>query len=289
MPTAYIYWVTTQILNFAKIGYWTGDLISLYHRYVTYFGYDLEFVIFEFKTIDIRGIEARIQKDLKSFAYQCELFWKSTESLEAYLTSAQRQNNSLIYCSKLKRSPIKRTKAFMTKYKLSLQKKQQKFEDSILNYISKLFEDKDENKAKIKIEHKDLDYSEIPEIDSSQYQSFKLQMSHNETTSIIFESCLRYEFDNYIVSNKFNEDINIKANLFNECRQNKPQKVLLLNKFLEDKNDASITKQLLMFSKIKDARDLDDVNNMKILCNLLGLQNTHDTSVIIRYETLRDH
>ena len=70
----YIYIVTSELLNFVKIGMWRSSISSLYSRYITYYGNNIN--IDYFYVNNIRKIEHTIHKHFENYRISNELFDK---------------------------------------------------------------------------------------------------------------------------------------------------------------------------------------------------------------------
>ena len=70
----YIYIVTSELLNFVKIGMWRGNISSLYSRYITYYGNNIN--IDYYYVNNVRKIEYNIHKNFQEFRISNELFDK---------------------------------------------------------------------------------------------------------------------------------------------------------------------------------------------------------------------
>lgn len=87
MP-AYCYYVTSEILKVFKAGYWNGSLYKLWCRYATTYGPNVEFIIFECGDKPPNNCENYIHAGLKGWHYEFELFWKTSESSQAFIDAA---------------------------------------------------------------------------------------------------------------------------------------------------------------------------------------------------------
>jgi hypothetical protein len=70
----YIYIVTSELLNFVKIGMWRNNISSLYSRYITYYGNNIN--IDYFYVNNVRKIEHTIHKHFENYRISNELFDK---------------------------------------------------------------------------------------------------------------------------------------------------------------------------------------------------------------------
>ena len=70
----YIYIVTSELLNFVKIGMWRGNISSLYSHYITYYGNNIN--IDYYYVNNVRKIEYNIHKHFQEFRISNELFDK---------------------------------------------------------------------------------------------------------------------------------------------------------------------------------------------------------------------
>lgn len=85
MKRGKIYWVTSETTLTIKIGYWCGSLVDLHARYVTYYGRELELIVFECKIEDVRMIENDIHSILVDYHHDLELYRKSPELFSKFL------------------------------------------------------------------------------------------------------------------------------------------------------------------------------------------------------------
>ncbi len=104
MP-AYCYYVTSEILQIFKAGYWNASLYALWTRYATTYGPYIEFVIFECGDKPARSCENHIHASLMKWHYEFELFWKTTESTQAFIDAAA--NVCVDFTTMTDRSPIR--------------------------------------------------------------------------------------------------------------------------------------------------------------------------------------
>jgi len=70
----YIYIVTSDLLNFVKIGLWRGNISSLYSRYITYYGNNIS--IDYYYVNNVRKVENNVHKHYQEFKISNELFDK---------------------------------------------------------------------------------------------------------------------------------------------------------------------------------------------------------------------
>jgi len=70
----YIYIVTSELLNFVKIGMWRNSISSLYSRYITYYGNNIN--IQYFYVNNVRNVEYNTHKYFKNYNISNELFDK---------------------------------------------------------------------------------------------------------------------------------------------------------------------------------------------------------------------
>ena len=70
----YIYIVTSELLNFVKIGMWRNSISSLYSRYITYYGNNIN--IEYFYVNNVRNVEYNTHKYFKNYNISNELFDK---------------------------------------------------------------------------------------------------------------------------------------------------------------------------------------------------------------------
>lgn len=103
-----MYWVTSPILLIAKCGYWTGSLADLYTRYITYYGRDVDIIVFLCKAETVRDCENEIFQGMSPFHIHLEHFRKSDACLAAFLAYAS-HIASHDSCSRKQRAPIKIT------------------------------------------------------------------------------------------------------------------------------------------------------------------------------------
>ena len=68
----YIYIVTSELLNFVKIGMWRGNISSLYSRYITYYGNNI--IIDYYYVNNVRKVEYNIHKHFQEYRISNELF-----------------------------------------------------------------------------------------------------------------------------------------------------------------------------------------------------------------------
>lgn len=62
-----LYWVTCPYTSLVKIGYWSGPIRALRARYATYYGAELEFVVYSCDFGKAPAIEKAIQEWLSKF------------------------------------------------------------------------------------------------------------------------------------------------------------------------------------------------------------------------------
>lgn len=123
MATAYIYCVTSAVVQIAKIGFWTSSLYALYQRYITYFGRDLELIVFECDINCIHSTEIKIHKLLKTYHLDLELFYKSDALFMDFCRYMMTLSISDC-CQKTERSPVKTSENVkMKKYELQMKRK----------------------------------------------------------------------------------------------------------------------------------------------------------------------
>lgn len=109
MSLAYVYAVTSDLVNTIKVGYWKGLPYDLYTRYMTTHGRDVEVVIFCCDPKKIRKSEIAVHAEMSTFHIELELFEKSDHAMRSFLNAASAVALD-VGCSNTLRSPIKGAK-----------------------------------------------------------------------------------------------------------------------------------------------------------------------------------